>query len=65
MTEHKEMICPECKGEKVISGTCTCDNEWRGSMSGNEWEGCKCAPEITCPKCQGTGYVAAGGTCHD
>ncbi|MFP3984070.1 MAG: ankyrin [Desulfurivibrionaceae bacterium] len=65
MTEQGKMVCPECEGKKVISGTCVCDSEWRGTMVGNEWEDCQCTPEITCPKCQGTGYVTPEETCHD
>jgi hypothetical protein len=47
MTNDTNKICPECNGEKKISGTCVCDMEWRGST---DYE--------ICPACRGTGYVS-------
>ena len=59
MTETKGNVCPECNGKKVISGACSCDMEWRGSKTGDELEDCQCAPEVTCPTCEGKGYMEA------
>jgi hypothetical protein len=52
-----ERICPLCKGEKTVAGTCTCDMEWRGTQLGEEWNDCKCTPDEKCPNCNGTGVV--------
>lgn len=56
MSEKK--VCPTCNGKKVIPGTCECDSEWRGTQSDNEWAECQCTPEVECPACKGTGFVA-------
>jgi hypothetical protein len=55
--ETKKKPCPECKGKGTIPGRCVCDNEWRGSMVGEEWKDCSCAREETCPICNGKGFV--------
>jgi len=55
--QHGSKTCPICGGEKVIEGTCTCDNEWRGTQGTDAWDDCKCTPKITCPKCGGTGVI--------
>ena len=57
MADKTKTICPECKGEKIISGTCVCDMEWRGSQQDGEWVDCQCVEEEVCPVCLGTGYV--------
>jgi len=50
--------CPVCKGEKVITGICSCNMEWRGTqLDEDEWEDCKCTPTQTCSTCHGTGIV--------
>ena len=51
MTDATEKICPECKGDKKIPGTCVCDMEWRGSRKDDEWEDCQCVDENICPVC--------------
>ncbi len=53
-----ERVCPLCKGEKTIAGTCTCDMEWRGTQGESEWSDCKCTPSEVCPTCDGTGVVS-------
>lgn len=57
MEEKEKKVCPGCQGRKVISGTCTCDMEWRGNQRDKEWDDCICSPEQECPVCQGTGHV--------
>lgn len=57
MTEKEKKICPECEGRKVVEGVCTCDMEWRGTQSGDDWEDCQCSQEVKCPLCNGKGYV--------
>jgi len=59
MAEKEKIVCPECKGRKVIPGRCTCNMEWRGTQRGEEWEDCQCNREEKCPVCNGTGYVAS------
>jgi hypothetical protein len=50
--------CPMCKGMKVIPGSCECNMEWRGNKGDNdEWEDCRCARELECPACHGTGLI--------
>lgn len=49
--------CPECCGQKVIPGTCHCDSEWRGTQVDDDWSECQCTPEVTCPTCNGTGFL--------
>jgi hypothetical protein len=58
MTEAGKKPCPECQGKGTIAGQCVCDNEWRGSMAGEEWKDCACARDETCPICNGKGSVA-------
>ncbi|MEW6518848.1 MAG: ankyrin [Thermodesulfobacteriota bacterium] len=61
MTQEKNTsICPTCAGEKVITGTCTCDMEWRGTQEDDNWEDCQCTPEVQCPTCHGTGVIKSG-----
>ncbi len=56
MAEKKE--CPECGGEKILPGTCSCDMEWQGTqINDDEFQDCICAPDIECPSCKGTGYI--------
>lgn len=55
--ECQEKTCPQCHGDKVIPGTCTCDMEWRGSQLEDEWSDCQCTPNETCPTCKGAGVV--------
>ena len=55
--EKQKKTCPVCGGKKTVPGTCTCDMEWRGTMVGDEMEDCQCTPEVTCPSCNGTGFV--------
>ena len=50
--------CPECKGKKVVPGTCECNMEWRGNQTDDGMEDCRCEDEVTCPTCNGTGEVA-------
>lgn len=57
MTKETKKICPLCSGEKIIKGTCTCDMEWRGTRSGDDWDDCQCTPDNKCPACSGTGFV--------
>ncbi|MCB2182435.1 MAG: ankyrin [Desulfobulbaceae bacterium] len=52
-----EKICPECNGEKIIKGICTCDMEWRGSNKEDDWEDCQCTPDTTCHLCNGKGVI--------
>ena len=48
---------PECCGNKTIPGVCECASEWRGTQTGDEWNECQCTPDISCPTCNGRGYV--------
>ena len=57
MTDDTNTICPECKGEKKIPGTCVCDMEWRGSQEDEDWVDYHCIEEEVCPLCHGSGYV--------
>ena len=57
MAGTEKNICPECDGKKVLSGTCTCDMEWRGTQQGEDWDDCQCTQETECPVCNGTGFV--------
>lgn len=57
--KENQKVCPDCNGKKVISGTCTCDMEWRGTQSGDDWEDCQCTPDQKCPTCDGKGYIEA------
>ena len=57
MAEETRKTCPECNGEKKLSGVCTCDMEWRGNQKGDNWEDCQCTDEEICPVCQGAGYI--------
>ena len=58
MTEKKiKKECPECCGEKIIPGTCVCNSEWRGTQEGGDLDDCQCTPDMSCPTCNGTGYV--------
>lgn len=59
MKEKNKKVCPTCNGKKVIKGTCTCDMEWRGTQTGDDWEDCHCTPDQKCPTCAGTGYIKA------
>lgn len=61
MGNETRRICPDCNGEKEIKGKCECDSEWRGSQVGDEWEDCQCTPTVTCPTCNGSGYVTDRG----
>lgn len=54
-TSEDQQICPECNGEKMIRGVCTCDMEWRGSSVGEEWNDCRCTPDTPCSYCNGEG----------
>ena len=58
MTDDTNTICPECKGEKKIPGTCVCDMEWRGSQEDEDWVDCHCIEEEICPLCHGSGYIS-------
>ncbi|MEW6220834.1 MAG: hypothetical protein AB1634_15060 [Thermodesulfobacteriota bacterium] len=51
--------CPNCGGQKTVPGFCTCNMEWRGTQVGDQWEDCKCAPDVECPTCHGAGTVPA------
>ena len=58
MADSTKKECPECTGKGAVSGTCTCDMEWRGNKIGDEqMEDCQCTPETPCSMCNGTGYV--------
>ena len=57
MTQEKNVTCPSCQGKKILSGTCECNMEWRGTQKGDDWEDCQCTPDIECSNCHGTGYV--------
>ena len=57
MGQNEQQLCPECKGKKVIPGTCTCDMEWRGTQQGEDWEDCQCTQDELCPVCKGKGYI--------
>nr|MBF0223370.1 ankyrin [Desulfobulbaceae bacterium] len=59
MKQKDTNTCPVCHGEKVIEGICECNEEWRGTQrqSDNEWDDCKCTPELGCTNCNGTGLV--------
>ena len=58
MTEQKQgKECPECNGKKIIPGVCECDSEWRGTQNEEDWIDCQCTPDISCPVCQGKGYI--------
>ena len=58
MAEQKtKKECPECCGKKNIPGVCECASEWRGTQIGEEWNDCQCTPDITCPTCNGKGYI--------
>jgi len=59
MTQKSKQVCPTCQGEKVVKGTCECNMEWRGSQIDDEWEDCRCMPELECPTCLGSGYVSS------
>ena len=56
MAKEKK-VCPQCNGEKVIPGNCVCDMEWRGTQGDESWDDCQCEKEVTCPTCNGTGYI--------
>lgn len=59
-TDPKEKkTCPVCGGKKTVQGTCTCDMEWRGTTVDDQMEDCQCTPEVTCPSCNGTGFVVS------
>jgi len=57
MDSMKKQDCPQCKGNKIIEGTCECNMEWRGNQLGEDWEDCRCTPDVTCPTCKGKGYM--------
>lgn len=58
MSEEKpKKECPECSGRKIIPGTCVCNSEWRGSQVGDDWDECQCSPDVSCPTCNGSGFV--------
>lgn len=50
-------ICPDCKGHKIIVGTCECNSEWRRLDDNNNLDDCICDPDTECETCSGTGYV--------
>ena len=53
-----QKICPVCNGKGTIPGTCSCDAQWQGTGIGeDEFDPCKCSPEVTCPNCGGKGYI--------
>jgi hypothetical protein len=58
MAEQK--TCPECNGKKIVPGTCSCDAEWQGTNVGEDaFDPCQCSPDVTCPTCEGKGYLEA------
>ncbi|MBU0729205.1 MAG: ankyrin [Proteobacteria bacterium] len=57
MAESNMVVCPACRGEKIIHGVCECSTEWRGTQKGDDWEDCQCTPEQECKTCKGTGKV--------
>ena len=52
-----EKTCPTCKGQKIIVGNCECNAEWRSTDGENEFNDCRCEPDIECPGCKGKGYI--------
>ncbi len=61
MSPKKKMVCPECKGSKVVPGTCVCNMEWRGNEGPNGMvDDCRCEKDPVCPRCGGSGSVEAG-----
>ncbi|MBF0457206.1 MAG: hypothetical protein HQK99_04850 [Nitrospirae bacterium] len=55
----EKLLCPECKGSKVVSGEVVCNMEWRGSDLESETDDCIAEPNKECPVCYGNGYVMA------
>ncbi len=63
MTQVTKKICPLCQGKKVVTGTCECNAEWRGTQKGEDWEECQCSPEQQCVMCKGSGYIDSDEKC--
>ena len=57
MGNDEKKPCPECKGNKIVPGTCECNMEWRGTQSEEGWDDCQCNKDEECPMCHGKGYV--------